>query len=266
MSATMTDWLARASRHNSIGVSLTMTLALVLASELVVTLSLGYLAPHMMEEHGLVVVLAAGGTAALLAFPTLMVLLQMTRRIDHMRHQLAHAVRTDYLTGTLSRAAFMEVFERQRDRAKRRIENGETLRCCDALLMLDADHFKKVNDTYGHAVGDAVLSMMGRVLHTSVRPDDHVGRLGGEEFGVYLTCCDADAVWDVAERLREAIFHSSRHLGVDGLTITVSIGAVVFEPSCEFAHVFEKADRHLYAAKDAGRDKVILAPKLQLAA
>ena len=202
MSATMTDWLARASRHNSIGVSLTMTLALVLASELVVTLSLGYLAPHMMEERGLVVVLAAGGTAALLAFPTLMVLLQMTRRNDQMSPQLASAVRNDYLT----------------------------------------------------------------VLHTTDRPDDHVGRMGGEEFGVYLTCCDADAVWDVAERLREAIFHSSRHLGVDGLTITVSIGAVVFEPSCEFAHVFEKADRHLYAAKDAGRDKVILAPKLQLAA
>ncbi|MEM1317877.1 MAG: GGDEF domain-containing protein [Pseudomonadota bacterium] len=258
--------MANISRHNSMVFCVALTLLLVLAAEAVVTLSLGYFEPQMMVDYGLAVILAAGGTTAFLAFPTLLVLMKMTRRIDLMRQQLVQAVRTDYLTGTLSRAAFMEMFERHQTRAKRQLENGGAQPCCDALLVIDADHFKKINDRFGHAVGDAVLTMMGRVLHTTVRPGDHVGRLGGEEFGVYLTGCDASAARFVAERLRLAISKAAEDLGIQGLRVTVSVGAVVFEPACDFARVFEKADAELYNAKDAGRDKVILDDAVPLAA
>ncbi|EFL88441.1 diguanylate cyclase [Ahrensia sp. R2A130] len=266
MSTIMTDWLARASRHNSFGVAAAITLVLILAAEVVVTQTLGYFDPHHMEEHGFAVVLATGGTTALLAFPTLIILMKMTRRIDAMRRQLAQAVQTDFLTGTMSRAAFMETFERRQSKARERRTEGYNVNCRDALLVVDADHFKSINDRFGHSIGDAVLTMMGRVLHTSVRPGDHVGRLGGEEFGVYLIGCSEQDALDAAERLRAAIADSGRHLNIEGLSVTVSIGAVMFEPACEFARVFEKADENLYAAKDAGRNKVIFDDRQPLAA
>lgn len=166
----------------------------------------------------------------------------------------AYAAEHDHLTGAPSRRAFFEIAERELARARR---HGGGL----GLLLLDADHFKRINDTYGHGVGDEVLRDLVRRTGDVVRKIDYFARLGGEEFGVLLPDANHQTAQAVAERLRAALDRSQpRRSAEGGVPYTVSIGLAMLERGEDFAGLMRRADAALYAAKDAGRNRVVCAP------
>ena len=132
-----------------------------------------------------------------------------------------------------------------------------------AVMMLDLDHFKGINDEHGHAAGDEVLQRLSRRLRAELRSGDLLARLGGEEFLVALPDTDHDAAMDCAERLRRAIAEMPFALGETGapVTVTMSVGlALTDNASLEMAeHLIARADRALYNAKSLGRDRVRVA-------
>jgi two-component system cell cycle response regulator len=133
-----------------------------------------------------------------------------------------------------------------------------------ALLLIDADHFKAVNDDHGHATGDLVLRELSHRLRERVRREDLVGRWGGEEFVVALPETTPDAAAAVAEALRSAV-SAEPIAGSDApLTVTVSIGVAGWVGE-EIDHLVDRADRALYAAKAAGRDRVVVEPAARAA-
>jgi two-component system cell cycle response regulator len=177
-------------------------------------------------------------------------ILETTRADKERLEQLAS---TDALTQTLNRRALMDRLSAEMDRA-RRYEHSL------ALLMIDLDHFKSVNDTYGHLVGDDVLREVGQFLVRDVRTVDIVARYGGEEFVILLPEQGEEGAVAIAERLRQRIAEVPfvRTAGGDGLRLTVSIGVAIF-PSLDVAapdDLLESADEALYRAKANGRNLV----------
>lgn len=131
-----------------------------------------------------------------------------------------------------------------------------------ALLMLDVDHFKRVNDEFGHPAGDAVLVTVAHTLRTAVRPTDHVARYGGEEFAVILPETGPRAAHGVAERLRVAVKLASIRDAQNNLLpgVTISIGGTILPVDNPSAPgLISQADANLYASKQSGRDKVTIA-------
>lgn len=129
-----------------------------------------------------------------------------------------------------------------------------------SALMVDLDHFKKVNDKFGHPGGDAILRQFSEVLLGSVRASDFVFRMGGEEFLVVLVNIDSGQAWHVAENLRKAV--ECREYQIDGepsFKLTVSIGVATHDGHPDYAHVLDAADDALYKAKDSGRNRVFVA-------
>jgi diguanylate cyclase (GGDEF)-like protein len=132
-----------------------------------------------------------------------------------------------------------------------------------SLIVLDIDHFKRINDEHGHAVGDAALCLLATALTTLTRQEDVLARYGGEEFALIARGIDRDGTLLLAERMRTTIEAQRLPLdGGDALTFTISIGVAHCEAGAEMEaqQLFEAADRALYAAKDAGRNHVSLAP------
>ena len=172
-----------------------------------------------------------------------------TRRLED---ELRRSARIDALTGADSRGHFAEV-------ADLRLAGGSGTH---GLLLLDADHFKQVNDGYGHAVGDAVLVELAERVRGALEPGDRVGRWGGEEFAVLLEGVGSDAELEQrAERLRAAV--GDGPIDAAGVLIeqTISVGAVRATGERESLDALvEAADRCLYAAKRGGRDRVSLVP------
>jgi diguanylate cyclase (GGDEF)-like protein len=171
--------------------------------------------------------------------------------------ELRHLAMFDALTGVLNRRAFLDLAERDLARAAR---EGAPF----AVLMLDIDHFKSVNDRFGHQAGDRALADFAARVKAGARPSDLVGRYGGEEFCVLLPATAPAEAQAVAERLRAAIAASPLG-GLPG-TVTVSIGvAACTSPGCwSLAAITERADAALYAAKGTGRNRVVairLAPR-----
>jgi diguanylate cyclase (GGDEF)-like protein len=158
----------------------------------------------------------------------------------------------DSLTGTLRRGEFLEIAQREFSRA-RRYERPAV------IAAIDLDHFKTVNDTNGHAAGDAVLRECCNAWKTVLRSQDFLGRVGGEEFCAILPETTLEGARQVAERLREAT-EMLRFPGEAGeFSVTVSIGLTTIVPSDQqLLAVMERADKALYAAKHAGRNRVEL--------
>jgi len=164
---------------------------------------------------------------------------------------------TDGLTGLHNRRHFIRQLGENIVRAAR---YQETM----ALIMLDLDHFKAVNDQFGHHVGDRVLELLAVALQESVRDSDRAARLGGEEFALLLLRCDRSLAVAIAERVRERI----RHLSVEGIPdsdidLSASIGVAFFpEDGEDPKQLMKAADDALYAAKRTGRDRVVLAESI----
>jgi diguanylate cyclase (GGDEF)-like protein/PAS domain S-box-containing protein len=177
------------------------------------------------------------------------VLADVTER-KHMIEEMCRLARTDSLTGLWNRGYFMELAVRELNRADR---NGSGL----ALFIVDADHFKGVNDTYGHDVGDKALIAMSQVLLNSVRDIDLIGRLGGEEFVIMLPDAkEADACC-VAERILKNMRQASVDADGRSVTMTVSIGLAALDGCSDgLDGLLKSADIALYAAKKNGRDRV----------
>ena len=177
------------------------------------------------------------------------VLADVTER-KHMVEEMCRLARTDSLTGLWNRRYFMEVATR------------EVARCCRnkgklSLLIMDADHFKNVNDTYGHDVGDKALISMSQVLLDSVRDVDVVGRYGGEEFVVLLPDASREAACRVCDRILKNIRRATVDNGDQSFSMTVSIGlASLEEEEDTLDGLLKFSDIALYAAKKNGRDRV----------
>jgi diguanylate cyclase (GGDEF)-like protein len=174
---------------------------------------------------------------------------------NRVRLQLASMVLTDPLTGCLNRRGFDQALAREVARALRA---GSEL----ALLALDLDHFKMINDTYGHLAGDDVLRAAGALLNQAARGGDVVARTGGEEFAVLLPDTDAAGAFQFATRLCDLVRAHPFASGTNGgapVRITTSIGVVAGapDPDGKFTALFSaRADVALYAAKRSGRDRV----------
>ena len=129
-----------------------------------------------------------------------------------------------------------------------------------SIVVLDIDHFKLINDTYGHAVGDMALKHMVNVLNNNLREYDQVGRYGGEEFVVILPSTDKDSAWGVAERIRSSLqYHPAQINNALSVSMTVSIGlAQLNHYGQDSRHsLFERADKALYEAKQSGRNRIV---------
>jgi diguanylate cyclase (GGDEF)-like protein len=124
-----------------------------------------------------------------------------------------------------------------------------------SVLVIDIDHFKKVNDTYGHDAGDQVIVRVAEVIKGTLRKGDHVARWGGEEFLVITTSTNADNTILVAENIRKSVAKEVIKYAEHELNITVSIGAENCLPDDCFNSIFDRADKSLYEAKKTGRNK-----------
>ena len=134
-----------------------------------------------------------------------------------------------------------------------------------SLLVGDIDHFKQVNDSWGHAAGDRVIATFGKLITTNVRGLDIAGRIGGEEFCILIWNCGEEGAVSLGNRLRAA-FSKSKIAGVgDGENFTASFGVAQLHDGESYAQAFDRADKALYTAKRAGRDRVAAAPSRAMA-
>ncbi len=191
-----------------------------------------------------------------LILPALPAIILLHRSLLH--RQLTAAARTDAKTGLLNAAAWQRELERELDRAMRK-------RTPIAVMLMDLDRFKSVNDTHGHLVGDEVLVSIADVLRAELRNHDLIGRFGGEEF-VATFDADLEQATEIAERIRRCIathpFVTDRMADGVGVAVTASIGVTVLEADRRAGadELLAAADASLYAAKTAGRNRVHIAP------
>lgn len=170
--------------------------------------------------------------------------------------QLADKAHRDEMTGLFNREGFLANCE------VRRADDVES-----ALLVVDIDHFKRINDGWGHPVGDEALVAVADAIRASIRQDDIAGRIGGEEFAIFLPSTGIEAAGQLAERIRGAVagiqFHPAQFVR---MPLTVSVGGALCRSTDSFADTIRAADRHLYVAKRGGRNRVVVASDLPRAA
>ncbi|MEM7470796.1 MAG: diguanylate cyclase [Pseudomonadota bacterium] len=159
---------------------------------------------------------------------------------------------TDPLTGLSNRRPFLKSLEIEFSRARR-------FRHAMTVAMIDIDHFKQVNDTYGHDAGDAVLCAMAAMMINEFRTIEMVGRLGGEEFAVIFPQTDVDGASIACNRLLDRVRDTITPVGSNQIGVTVSIGLSSASPEkLDGSAVLKQADELLYAAKNAGRDRLVI--------
>lgn len=166
----------------------------------------------------------------------------------HHQHELEKIANIDGLTGLYNRRWMNEFFKRQINRAK---SDKKPL----VLMLADLDHFKNVNDQYGHVVGDEVLSAVASVLPHQFRPTDLLARFGGEEFAMILPNTDLTQATQIAERVRTAIA-STRVEFYPKIQLTLSLGLASLTPKDDMNNLLTRADHALYQAKENGRNRV----------
>lgn len=179
-------------------------------------------------------------------------ILETMERLRELRYAAMH----DFLTTLYNRRTFMEV-------GRKLVAANRRSKVAQAVAILDVDHFKRVNDTYGHDAGDKVLREVASVLKgLAVRGEDVLGRLGGEEFGIIIRVPEPANVAPYMERIRSAIEATDFRTDDDArLSITISIGVVISQDG-DLETMMNAADRRLYAAKNAGRNRVDIEPTL----
>jgi diguanylate cyclase (GGDEF)-like protein len=177
------------------------------------------------------------------------VLDEMQSELLTQREELQRRATIDPLTHVWNRGTIMELLERDLSRARR----GTPI----SVGMIDADHFKAVNDTYGHPVGDQVLAELAKRIRGGIRDCDDVGRYGGEEFLVLLNNCDARHAHIAGERIRKSVAQAPIESTAGPLDVTVSVGLTTYGPQPTAGEDLVAAcDRALYTAKDKGRNRV----------
>jgi diguanylate cyclase (GGDEF)-like protein len=178
---------------------------------------------------------------------------ERTRELEASREQLRVQATHDGLTGMLNRTAILRTLAAEMDRARR--ENRTVV-----VALIDLDHFKRINDSHGHMAGDDALRWFAAAVDAAIRPYDHAGRYGGEEFLLVLTQIPREIVENRLVRLQAAISNLQVSTRGAPFSLNCSMGATVFDPSSEPASVeslLTIADRALYAAKAEGRNRVV---------
>lgn len=176
-----------------------------------------------------------------------------TEELRHQKEEAERQARVDLLTGLGTRRAFIEAAQAEVLRAHR---YDEPL----ALLMFDLDHFKTINDTFGHAAGDAVLATFGHDMAAGVREIDVTARLGGEEFVALLPRCDLASAQAAAERVRHLTEQRQLQQQQRSIRVTVSVGLAMLHPQDnDWEALLARADQALYEAKRNGRNQVVIA-------
>jgi diguanylate cyclase (GGDEF)-like protein len=189
----------------------------------------------------------------------LMQLFGQLSQSEQQRAQFEQLSYLDFLTGLPNRRYFESRFQEELSRSRRH-------KLYLACLMMDIDHFKKVNDEYGHVAGDYVLRELGNLLSQKKRPYDLVCRYGGEEFAMVFKHIDNDDAGLVAEWIRSSIEKHQFFFDGKVLKVTMSIGAVVLRPVSEedtVESLFQKADKALYAAKEGGRNRCVFCGEVE---
>jgi two-component system, cell cycle response regulator len=179
-------------------------------------------------------------------------LIDLHRQIETQNRLLQELALTDPLTDLPNRRAVMNWSERQ-------IGGSARHKFPLWLVLVDLDHFKSVNDNYGHAAGDAVLKRFGEILRANTRCSDICGRMGGEEFLQVLTHSDEEGIRTFAERLRNQFAEEKFQFGDAPVSVTASLGIAGFrggEKAPEFSELLKRADAALYRAKKLGRNRV----------
>jgi len=179
-------------------------------------------------------------------------ILELQHELISAREELRDQATKDFLTRIWNRSSILDILNRELQRGVR--ENRPV-----GLLLADLDHFKSVNDTYGHFAGDAVLREFVRRMSGSIRPYDAIGRYGGEEFLIVLPGCDAGVTEKQAERMREALANDPMWFNEESKVITCSFGATAWVPGMAATEetLIRVADDALYAAKRQGRNRVV---------
>ncbi len=244
------------SREFSPGVALTHSLLLASASVIFTAMaciaSVPFVQHFWVTQHteliDSVVLVFLMMLSSLITFVNgYMVVMRLVKKLQHLSHH-------DSLTGLLNRRAFEYLLDRECQRLQR---FGEQF----SLLILDIDHFKRINDRLGHAAGDAVLTAIAQTLQNHAREVDRVARFGGEEFCVLLPRTTDEGAIQAAERLRAAIHATTIAWHDEMITVTISTGlATALEPGESLEDLLRRADLALYQAKSEGRNRVVMAP------
>ena len=175
------------------------------------------------------------------------------KEMQRLNHELEQISRTDRLTGLNNRGFWEESFQGEFERCRR-------YKTVSSALIFDIDHFKKVNDTYGHQAGDEVIRKTAKMVQDMIRKTDVAGRYGGEEFVIYLPNTSAENSKIFAERLRQNIEEMEVTYETQCLQVTISIGICEFHDSLPSHEKWiEKADQALYLCKEQGRNQTAIA-------
>lgn len=235
-------WL-RVYRITGLVTSIAVVLSIVMTIMIMETFSQG------INVQGLMVAII---TPMTLGAPSIAVIMTRQEQLRQANLQLQKLATYDFLTDCLNRGAFAARVD-----AWLAVSNGEGT---GTLLMIDADNFKAINDRYGHDVGDVALTIIARSIRSVLRDGDMVGRMGGEEFGVFLPGVGPGQAGMIAERIRAAVNLARFAPAGEQRHLSVSIGGAAFSGPANFAELFRIADQRLYDAKNAGRNKSAVAP------
>ena len=170
------------------------------------------------------------------------------------RELLEYRATHDLMTGILNRAAVLLALERELARSAR--QNSGV-----AALLIDLDHFKRINDTFGHHAGDFAIAFASARMQECIRAHDYVGRYGGEEFLVVVPDCEAGTAREIAERMRRSIAEEPPTFDGNEVRITITVGVAMSTPGEQPNSLLKRADRALYSGKDQGRNRVEFAPE-----
>lgn len=172
--------------------------------------------------------------------------------LEHLNEQLYELATKDDMTNLYNRRHFLELAQRELSKLQRTQSSG-------VVLMIDIDHFKDVNDNYGHAAGDQAIINVANILKDNLREYDIVGRLGGEEFSMFLPNSEIDIAIQIAERIRKKVSALSTLFQHSTIKLTISVGLTArLDDENAIEQILHRADKALYQAKSSGRNKVVL--------
>lgn len=196
-----------------------------------------------------------------LAVPMLFLLMSKLRELAIANEELATIAATDSLTSVLTRGAFTVLVDAYLAKFSHDAE-----RMKGAFLVVDADEFKRINDLFGHSSGDEALRLIASTIRQNLRPQDLVGRVGGDEFTVFLPGLSHSQAIAIAEQMRQTIQAAEVRFLDDRRRLSISIGGTTFAQPTSFDALFNAADERLYLAKSRGRNRIEIEPLLSPAA
>ena len=225
-------------------------LALVMLAPYLLGISIIDISSDAAETTFVTLIVASSQTVGLIVAFLALSFGNMERRSNVLRRRAETRARRDGLTGAMNRASFT-------NHAHREIAQQRTSNSTVSLLFIDADHFKRINDTYGHETGDQVLKRIIRLTRSCLRSDDTVARWGGEEFVVLLPATELNGTLLIAEKIRHRIEAEHFDKMAADLHVTVSIGCVEMSGNEGLDELVARADRALYEAKHRGRNQTV---------